>query len=45
MQIDEYAHLLLTITRIVAVPVLVIIMLTRFPGRGGSALAIFIFTC
>ncbi|MDD8020461.1 MAG: CDP-diacylglycerol--glycerol-3-phosphate 3-phosphatidyltransferase [Acidobacteriota bacterium] len=37
--------MLLTITRIVAVPVLVVIMLTPFPGQEIAAFAIFIFAC
>ncbi len=37
--------MLLTITRIVAIPVLVVIMLTPFPGQEIVAFAVFIFAC
>jgi len=39
------APILLTISRILAIPVLLVIMLTPFPGQEVAAFAVFIFAC
>jgi CDP-diacylglycerol--glycerol-3-phosphate 3-phosphatidyltransferase len=37
--------MILTITRMIAIPVLVVVMLTRFPGQEIVAFVIFVFAC